>query len=154
MKNKIKKKYRKFHNEKNKTGGGTNNIVFSQLEERIIALTGMETAVVGLAGREFGAENENMMEVASMADEHENEITAAAAPPPVARGSQSAPKRRRVTTQAMVLKELKEQRKVNEAFQGAMLALLKDSNDINAKRLKVEEELLQLKKDRQTIQFS
>lgn len=135
------------------TGGGTNCVVFSKLEERIIALAGIETAVVGIQARDFGAANydiDEINETANIADDVEN----TSAGPSIPNIQRPAPKRRRVTTQAMVLQELKVQRKVNEAFQGSMIQLLTQSNEINAKRLKAEEELLQLKKQRQTIEFS
>lgn len=56
LKNTVRKKLRKMLVESNKTGGGKNTIRLTELEERIIAITGMTVTVDGLPGRDFLAE--------------------------------------------------------------------------------------------------
>lgn len=143
---------RQIQLDKNATGGGLGTLSLTEFEKRAVNIAGMETSVHGLQGAVFGIpanENNNQEEdVVNAESINTTPITANATPTNTAVPQRRSVLRKRVTTQALVLKELKEQRAVMESFSKSIIGLLTESNDINKRRMEIEEEKLQLKKSK------
>ena len=134
---------RKQLQEKRKTGGGQNEIVLTPTEQRVVDLTGMSTAVLGVAGFDFGAESP--LELIRIEENKSPVID-------VDENREVFPKRYRPATQSRVLVELQSMKEQNGIIFKELLSKLEVANEISAKRLKVEEERLNMENRRLEIE--